>query len=497
MFGAPYRSALPGYALSLASGKFENSSPPGIAVADYDNSQVLLFHNNGANRTFTQSGTVFPGFRPVVVRFADFDNDNNLDLIVGGDTNEVAIFWGDGAGGFSSPSTVSTLGRVRSLEPVITGNAHSNTLWVTEDNGFVPNTGFLEDVVSVGGRALCHDALQKAVNLAYVPDTIPAVITALAVTHLDTLTPYQIAALGFNGTEKVGIYQPVEDLFGSACNIGSRLGFAGWDTLESFPTAAYLGFGSSIIHGDFDHDGNEDLLTTGESDNSCVLLRNHGSTSFTADTISTTGTRGLVALDYNNDNSLDFVTVDQTLDSVGITVFLNDGAGHFTGKRNCFLPFASGSPAGVIAADFDGDTKPDLAIISRSPGGLGHDSLFVLYNLGGLNNVTGVEARRGSELPDGYAVSQNYPNPFNPSTRIEYSLPVQSHVDITIYNILGQEITGLLSDVQEAGTHTLEWNGKSGEGTFVSSGVYFYRIFVRPLNGKQGFTSVKKMLMMR
>ena len=497
MFAAPFRSALPGYALSLAAGRFENASAPGIAVADYDNRQVHVFHNNGTQRTFTNTGTVFTDFRPVVVRLADFDNDDNLDLIVGGDTNAVSIFWGDGAGGFSAPTTVATLGRVRSLEPVLTGNQHSNTLWVTEDNGFLPNTSFLGNIVYLGNRQICHDVLQRSQGVTYVNDTIPAVATALTLANLDTDSPYQIAALGFDGGEKLFVFHALESLFASPCQANGRLGFAGWDTTYQFGTSSYLGFGSNIARADFDGDGNIDFITTGASEDDCIFIRNHGHLAFTSDTISTTATRGVVALDYDNDGHPDFVTVNRTIDSLGITVFLNDGTGHFTEKRNCYLPFASGTPAGIIAADFDADGKTDIAMVSRSAGGTGYDSLFVLYNLGGFNGTTGVRQQPAGENPQGFTLSQNYPNPFNPSTRIEYALPVLGHVTIKIYNILGQEIRTLVDEEQMSGHHAVEWNGVSAEGFSVSTGVYFYRIEARLPDGQFAFSSVKRMLRLK
>ena len=497
MFAAPFRSPLPGYALSLAAGRFENSFSPGIAIADYDNRLVHIFHNNGSNRTFTQSGTIFTDFRPTVVRFVDFDNDNNLDLVVGGDTNAVEIFWGDGAGGFSSPSVTGTLGRVRSLEPVLSNGQHSNTMWLTEDNGFLPNTSFLGDLVYLGSRQLCHDVLHRPQGISYIQDTVQAVMTALAVVNLDTVTPYQIATLAFDGTERFMVFHPEESLFATPCESNGRLGFSGWDTVQQFGTSSYLGFGSNIAWGDFDGDGKRDFMTTGASEDDCIFIRNHGNLVLTADTISTSAARGLVALDYDNDGHLDFVTVNWTLDSCGITVFLNDGTGHFTEKRNCFLPFASGTPAGVVAADFDMDGKTDIAIVSRSVGGTGRDSLFVLYNLGGFNTTTSVKPPNESQIPDGFKLSQNYPNPFNPSTRIEYSLPSQSHVSIKIYNLLGQEVATLVDEQQSNGSHIVEWDGRSTNGFSVSTGVYFYRIEARQPGSQFLFASVKKMLLVK
>jgi hypothetical protein len=95
-------------------------------------------------------------------------------------------------------------------------------------------------------------------------------------------------------------------------------------------------------------------------------------------------------------------------------------------------------------------------------------------------------------LPTMFALNQNYPNPFNPVTTIRYELPYASHVRLTVYNVLGQNVATLVDEERPAGRFTAQWNAAS-----VSSGVYFYRIDVTPGDGNQPFTSVKKMLMLK
>jgi len=73
--------------------------------------------------------------------------------------------------------------------------------------------------------------------------------------------------------------------------------------------------------------------------------------------------------------------------------------------------------------------------------------------------------------PKSFKVDQNYPNPFNPTTTISYELPQQSDVQITIYNLLGKQVTTLLSETQDAGLQSIQWNA-----TNVPSGMYFYQI---------------------
>ncbi len=70
----------------------------------------------------------------------------------------------------------------------------------------------------------------------------------------------------------------------------------------------------------------------------------------------------------------------------------------------------------------------------------------------------------------------NYPNPFNPETTIRFSLKEASSVSIGIYNVKGQLVKTLLSEVREAGNHGVLWNGRDDNGNAVSSGVYYYRM---------------------
>ena len=95
-------------------------------------------------------------------------------------------------------------------------------------------------------------------------------------------------------------------------------------------------------------------------------------------------------------------------------------------------------------------------------------------------------------IPTEYVLQQNYPNPFNPSTVIKYSLPFDSRVSLKIYNLAGQEVKVLKDDVISAGAQEVQFNSLG-----LTSGVYFYRLMAQSLNGKQNYTSVKKMTFLK
>jgi hypothetical protein len=79
-------------------------------------------------------------------------------------------------------------------------------------------------------------------------------------------------------------------------------------------------------------------------------------------------------------------------------------------------------------------------------------------------------------VPTTYVLSQNYPNPFNPTTQIKYGLPRATSVNLTVFNMLGQEIARLVDEVQPEGYYVVQWNGRNQTGATVSSGMYIYQL---------------------
>ncbi len=75
-----------------------------------------------------------------------------------------------------------------------------------------------------------------------------------------------------------------------------------------------------------------------------------------------------------------------------------------------------------------------------------------------------------------YFLSQNYPNPFNPSTTIRYGLNKKGWVNIKVYDILGHEVITLVNNYQNAGHHSVVWDGRNNNGQSVATGIYIYRM---------------------
>jgi len=100
------------------------------------------------------------------------------------------------------------------------------------------------------------------------------------------------------------------------------------------------------------------------------------------------------------------------------------------------------------------------------------------------------------DTPDNICAAEisidNYPNPFNPTTTISFSLPESGNVEISVFNIKGQQVRTLVNSQFDKGTHNVVWNGDNETGSSVASGVYLYKLNV---NGKD--KAVKKCLLLK
>ncbi len=95
-----------------------------------------------------------------------------------------------------------------------------------------------------------------------------------------------------------------------------------------------------------------------------------------------------------------------------------------------------------------------------------------------------------NDLPVKLSAS-NYPNPFNPTTTISYDLPSDDIIELSIYNIRGQQVKNLIMGEQIAGSYEVVWNGKDNNEKSVSSGLYFYKLSTKDK------TVMKKILMLK
>lgn len=103
-----------------------------------------------------------------------------------------------------------------------------------------------------------------------------------------------------------------------------------------------------------------------------------------------------------------------------------------------------------------------------------------------FSNANAIDDLDKQPVPDNFYLYQNYPNPFNPETVIKYSLPEETHVNLSIFDISGKLISNLVNKRQRAGEYSVKWIDNN-----ISSGVYFYKLKTA------NYTSVKKCIKLK
>lgn len=181
--------------------------------------------------------------------------------------------------------------------------------------------------------------------------------------------------------------------------------------------------------------------------------------------------------------------------------YADNGHPFATGAGTVFRPYntvagaVNAVPVGGIVSIVKGSYNENMtinkAMTITAPVG------NVTIGPGGPPKVAGSDLDPTVENSDGgskamaYSLSQNYPNPFNPKTTIEYTLPRPSHVKLTIFDMLGQEVKTLVNEFQQQGAQSVVWDGKNNRDHFVPSGTYIYRVIA------DGFTQSFKLLMLK
>jgi len=130
----------------------------------------------------------------------------------------------------------------------------------------------------------------------------------------------------------------------------------------------------------------------------------------------------------------------------------------------------------VPPLDYDGDPRPN-------PSGCMPD--IGAQESPECTPVTGIE-EVNSDIPKVFTLKQNYPNPFNPRTTIEFSIPKTETVKLKIYNLLGQEVTTLVSDKLTPGEYKYTWDASQ-----LASGVYYYKITAG------NYVDIKKLILLK
>ncbi|MFA6467766.1 MAG: T9SS type A sorting domain-containing protein [Bacteroidota bacterium] len=181
-------------------------------------------------------------------------------------------------------------------------------------------------------------------------------------------------------------------------------------------------------------------------------------------------------------------------DRFGLNVVLYKGGVEGTSVAVAAVaPSTAVSSYTLLTAPFNYTTNdtPDTCVVQIQIIGPGtgdqampHVDSYFLVDEVSFSGPTAVT--RSDMQPEQFGLEQNFPNPFNPSTRISYSLGEASHVDLKVYDLLGNEVAALVNGQKEAGVHIASFDGKN-----LSSGMYFYTLRTK------NFTETKRMMLIK
>ncbi|CAF3964587.1 unnamed protein product, partial [Adineta steineri] len=341
---------------SIGVSDFNNDNQLDIVVANSGNDQIeLLFgYNNG---TFKNKVTYSTGLnsRPEFVTIADFNQDKQQDIIVANIMNDaVNIFLGFGNGTFNTPTTYSTGSGSR---PVAIATSDFNN--DNQTDFVVSNQGTNEIAVFIAFNYVTFTNYT-----VYIPDSYPSASYVVAgdfnsdgqqdVVTVDTSNAKMIVFLGY----------------------GNRT-FAKPILYSTGPSSSP----SSIALGDFNMDNQLDIVVTNSDANNIGVFFGYGNGSFTAQVIYSTGnlsSPGSIATgDINKDNITDIVVANNGKNNIGI--FFGYGNGTFAKQVLYLMPNGS-SPVCVSVADINNDQNQDIIVANMDT-----DNIIILW---GYHNGT-------------------------------------------------------------------------------------------------------------
>jgi poly(3-hydroxybutyrate) depolymerase len=152
-----------------------------------------------------------------------------------------------------------------------------------------------------------------------------------------------------------------------------------------------------------------------------------------------------------------------------------------SGRSVVYTHCKNGNCTGITSSELADSINAGAKLLYSEYMNVGHsvwDSAYTnplllpwVFSQSKSEGTTDLKGIRGTSTPEGYTLFQNYPNPFNPTTSISYTLPKMTAVSLTIFDILGREVTKLVEGVQQANTYSVEFHADD-----LSSGIYFYEL---------------------
>ena len=367
-FQTPQIFSKPIQPLALAVGSFTKGGPPSIAVSPDGSNDVFLYAGNGAGGFTGPTYADLPGVVRGGLTLGDVNGDGIPDLV----SSDAYVAYGEGNGRFSKPVSYPNGGdgynvvladlRNNGLTDIVTSGYYVSSVLLGEGKG-----NFEDGIwTGVSGGASCGVTADfngdGKPDLAVITSTGVSILvgTGKAATPFTTGTPIAVSGAACVVTGDLngdGIPDLLVAVIGSPNALMSYLG-NGDGTFTLKATTATPNSGGVVVLGDFNHDGKLDFATSGN-----LLALGNGDGTFQTPAAfvpnpPSGGFSGIAAGDVNNDGWLDLALTNGAGPNNYVFVLLNNQSGGFSQVTTDFGAY-SDQP---VLADLNGDGKLDLIL---------------------------------------------------------------------------------------------------------------------------------------
>ncbi|MBI3520329.1 MAG: T9SS type A sorting domain-containing protein [Bacteroidetes bacterium] len=370
------------------SADFNNDGKQDLAVTNSTNGSVGILSGTGdVNAYYIFDASYYTtGLGPQSIASSDFNGDGLIDLIVGNrDSKTLSILNGNGNGKFAASKLIVTSANPSfatvadinndSYSDIIVGYVNSSSARVLLNTGTVQEfelwnpANFGTVLTTIKSADINHDGNIDLVGVNGYTNTISVVLGSgngnfgSPTTYTLSGSPRDIAIADFNNDS-----YPDLAITQSTNTLSIMLGTAGGSLLPAISYSVSSPH-TGIVTSDYNNDGNLDLVTTSYSSNSYFVSLGVGNGNFAPEvSYNATGAyplqiAAIATKDFNNDGINDLVLTQTNISTsaADYAIFIATGTGSFN-----FSSFSSigSNPNSIVCADYDGDNKQDLAIVS-------------------------------------------------------------------------------------------------------------------------------------